>query len=64
MPTKKDFEAIASAINDAGRQTSIDVRAHGLLIAAQGMADYFATANPNFNRARFMSACFRYQQEG
>jgi hypothetical protein len=58
--TRKDFEAIAATINaaaDANRGN-----AGVLLEVAQGIAEHCATVSPRFDRARFISACFKYQQ--
>lgn len=60
--TRKDYEAIAAVINNVGRAHRTENNVATLEIA-QGLADYFATDNPDFNRARFISACFKYQQE-
>jgi hypothetical protein len=58
--TRKHYEAIAAVINataDANRGN-----AGVLLEVAQGIAEFCADENPAFNRARFISACFAYQQ--
>jgi hypothetical protein len=57
--TRQHFVAVADAINDVGdaNRGNADV----LLQVAQGLAAQFATFNPNFDRARFIAACFAYQ---
>lgn len=49
--TKKHFEAIAQILrsNHSPGQSSQAV--------ATAMADYFASENPRFNRAQFLTAC-------
>lgn len=59
--TRKHFEAIAKII----RQNTISNPAMGfdegfdtgVIAVAIDLADYFATTNPNFDRARFLIAC-------
>lgn len=57
--TRKHFEAIAKIIN--ARLAWADAVQYGYIDATQKianeMADYFATQNPNFDRARFLKAC-------
>lgn len=45
--TARDFRAIAAVI--AGSGTVIEV--------TLGLADYFASVNPRFDRERFLAAC-------
>ena len=66
--SRKHFEAIAATLRDA-RITPTDSEIspfdegfnEGSLAAsskiARGLADYFATENPNFDRQRFLKAC-------
>lgn len=61
-PSKRDFEDIAAILNQTGKKYRGN--AELLLEIAQHMAAHFETANPNFNRAQFISACFKYQKEG
>ena len=60
--TKKHFQAMADCINTVGKNNQNKGYPFVLLPVAQEMADYFATINPRFDRAKFMSACFRYQR--
>ena len=53
--TRKDFEAIASAIRTAvGVDSAWTDAAESI---ASELADYLATTNPRFDRARFLKAC-------
>jgi len=72
MLTKKDFKAVADAINSV---TLMAMEPGGTIGTAQervnlrdgvnitrkqiaiDLADYFATRNPRFDRERFMKAC-------
>lgn len=58
--TRKHFEAIAAAINAVG--ASNPGNADVLLQVAQGIAETCAASNPNFDRSRFIAACFAYQK--
>lgn len=66
--TKKDFEAMAGAVNDArlallpgSREPQRDslVRTHHQVFdsLARSLADVCATQNARFNRAKFLAAC-------
>lgn len=62
--TKKHFEAIAAIILDERPATLwgmtddySDGNRDGIKTIAERLADYFATENPQFNRARFLAAC-------
>lgn len=68
--TKRDFEAIAAAIRAARNECAaphyttpdhgagFDDGASAAACAVAGaVADYCATVNPRFDRARFMAAC-------
>ena len=59
--TKKHYEAIAAIIAyRADMQYPSDKVGYGaatLRILAGELADYFATDNKNFDRARFLKAC-------
>ena len=46
--TKKDFQAVANAIANAGRDE---------IPLALTLADTFQAMYPRFNRARFLAAC-------
>lgn len=50
--TKRHFEAIAQILQAA---RAIDPRT--VQFVANDLADYFATENPRFDRARFLAAC-------
>jgi len=50
--TRKDFKLIASVIDKLNF-----TREHKLFIA-QSFADRLTDTNPNFNRAKFVAACF------
>ena len=55
--TRKDFEAIAAILAE---QHSHDSNSHDYLViydTANDLADYLATRNPHFDRARFLRAC-------
>lgn len=56
--TRKDFQLVADVIarlsadfNNGGEDTV------SLSLVAEEMADALATTNPNFDRARFLTAC-------
>lgn len=49
--TKKHFEAIAAVLKDAKDATN------GQSYIAGRLADYFASQNPRFDKARFLRAC-------
>lgn len=60
--TKKHYEAIAAIIASTYRNaelydTSGSERRDTLEVTASRLADYFATDNKNFDRARFLTAC-------
>ena len=52
--TKKHYERIAAILHIA--RTSVPKHNHEWWIA-ENLADYFATDNPKFDRARFLQAC-------
>ena len=52
--TKKHFAAIAAIISDASRYNSAEQACDHI---AEGVANYFAKHNPNFNKQRFLDAC-------
>ena len=56
--SRKDFEAVAAAINTAwnSNQSSPEAQ-NGIRMAAFALAAKFADANPRFDRARFLAAC-------
>jgi hypothetical protein len=59
--SKKDFEAIASALR-AERAISKAfinkaVRENALIDLQERLANYFKSTNPNFDRERFARAC-------
>lgn len=61
--TRKDFVAIAAILNDA-REDAMVLEAIGngggaasTLEIATGLANYFETVNPRFDRERFLTAC-------
>jgi hypothetical protein len=63
--TRKDFEAVAAGIADtmatiradvdSGNGPAIEPDAVAMMIG-DSLADYFATVNPRFDRARFLAA--------
>ena len=65
--TKKHYEAIARILADVleHEQDDFDPQAHGVNFTtyyyiqdvARQLAEYFASDNPRFDRARFLSAC-------
>jgi hypothetical protein len=55
--TKRDFVAIAAAINYVANADRQPARLWTLESAANAIAAYCASTNPNFDRARFMEAC-------
>ncbi len=61
--TKKDFEAVASAIKSAVETCGVntvtaDVNARRFAAHVVGeLADRFVAANPRFDRSRFLAAC-------
>lgn len=63
MMTRKHFEAVAEIMRDVDASTVQDPTAyeHGRqfqsAVIVGRLADFFATQNPNFDRARFMEAC-------
>lgn len=54
--TKQHFEAIAAILAD---HIPVQGEAADITYAdtVHDLADYFATVNPNFDRAQFLSAC-------
>lgn len=54
--SKKHFNAIASTIR-ANVERSNDAERFRLRVLASELADQFAGFNPNFDRARFITAC-------
>jgi len=57
--TKKDYELIAKAISDtydAMECTTIQA-AFGVEMVARNLATALASANPRFDRERFLKAC-------
>jgi len=58
--TRKDFELIAEAINEA-REGAATMphgnRAYGAFAAAEAIAYALRRTNPRFEKARFMEAC-------
>jgi hypothetical protein len=62
MLTRKHFTAIADIISMSsgaywGCEEAEKVQNVTLKTVSYIMADYFASENPNFDRARFLSAC-------
>ena len=56
--TKKDFEAIAAIIRRLSTIHVPDENGQGMLLTVTNdLAEYFATVNPNFDRAKFLKAC-------
>ena len=63
--SKRHYEAIAASIRhiadvyrfDPEDGTLADGARYAHHAQAHGLADTFATDNPNFNRARFLKAC-------
>lgn len=57
--TRKDYELIASAINQQVRNAAEIERSpiENLQCLVEGLANRFAAENPNFNRDLFLSAC-------
>lgn len=58
--TKKDFEAIAAIFNRQVTNPTINCLSDAMVALysnAAMHADYFASVNPRFDRARFMKAC-------
>lgn len=54
--SRKDFEAIAKIIRDAGACDPTEART----VISNDLADYFASCNPRFDRVRFLEAtCFK-----
>lgn len=63
MVTRKDYRAIAEIIK---KQTICPWEDDPFILGAakdvacvyaEGLADYFATQNPKFNRQKFLNAC-------
>jgi len=61
MMTKKHYEAIAASVRRAHLQHqgfNIHLRpVQSMSLYAGNIADYFASENPRFDRARFLKAC-------
>ena len=55
--TRKDYEAIAGALQDARRFCETDNQRRGTERAALCVATVMAADNPRFDRARFLKAC-------
>lgn len=59
--TRKDYELIATALNDARaeamRADSFEDRCEALQMASHYIADGMAADNPRFDRKRFAAAC-------
>jgi hypothetical protein len=58
MMTRKHFEAIAGIISShMGRMLQLkDCRAVPMV---EALADYMQTENPNFDRSKFLVACYK-----
>lgn len=52
--TRKDFELIAKVLKGSENRIIDDLALEGL---AETFADYLTDTNPNFDRARFLTAC-------
>ena len=60
MMTRKDFEALATAIRDVREIPSVwqnDVALSGVIVAARKIADAYVESNERFDRDRFLRAC-------
>jgi len=56
--TRKDYVAIAAAINHAAQRAEAETgTVRGADIAAEEIASVMANDNARFNRARFLKAC-------
>lgn len=64
--TKRDFAAIAAIVYKADQDSisegvnygaEVEFHAYREMIR-NGLADYFATQNPRFDREKFIDACF------
>lgn len=56
--TRKDYEMIAEAIEDAYKVCDAsNSDTFGVTEAAHALADQFQTDNPRFDRDRFLKAC-------
>jgi hypothetical protein len=58
--TKKDFDGIAGAFRHVALGLIVEDRSDELravFYAAERVAEYLKTTNPNFNRERFWAAC-------
>lgn len=53
--TKKHYEAIANII--VSQYDNANINDYGRYRIACELADYFASDNPRFDRARFLEAC-------
>lgn len=54
MASRRDYEAVADAIEAAGHEPTTESALH---VVALKMADYFAKDNPRFDAHRFFDAC-------
>ena len=54
--TKKHFKAIAEIISEHNLTSYIDPKA-AIRSIAEELADFCATTNPHFDRAKFLEAC-------
>lgn len=59
--TKKHYEAIAAIILQVGGRYNDSLIRKDIL--ASVLADYFASENPRFDRARFLAACGIYESQ-
>jgi hypothetical protein len=59
MMTRKHFIAVAALIKGLADTTADPAQATDIAVrdVADGLADLFAKDNPNFDRARFLTAC-------
>lgn len=59
MMTRKHYIALAALIKDLGETLSMPDQAADIAFAdyVTDLSDLFAKDNPNFDRARFLTAC-------
>ena len=63
MMTRQDYRLIAQALREAQAQEPVwDLREHTTKLA-QALADALASANANFNRAKFLALATKSPEE-
>ena len=62
MMTRKDFVAIAGAINEVYSLPTHEVDRGQIALVAERIANVLRASNPRFNRDRFLDAALRVKE--